>query len=100
MFSLDAIRARLLFRAAKKGADHILDDLLNEGIDVDTKDQDGMTALMWATYNCNLNTVEFLLDKGAAVNVKSESGHTALKLSEESLYPEIVELLKEYGAKK
>jgi ankyrin repeat protein len=98
MFNLDSIRTRLLIKAAKKGANNILDDLLNEGIDVNTKDKDGMTALMWATHYCNLNTVGFLLDKGADVNVRNESGYTALKLSEESLYPEIAELLKEHGA--
>ncbi len=98
MFKLDSIRTRLLFNAAKKGANHILDDLFNKGVNVNIKDKDGMTALMWATHYCNLNTVGFLLDRKADVNVKNKSGYTALKLAEVSLYPEIAELLKEYGA--
>ena len=98
MFNLDSIRTRLFFKAAKKGANHILNDLFNEGVYVDTKDENGMTALMWASHYCNFNTVGFLLDKGADVHVRNESGHTALKLAEESLYPEIAELLKIHGA--
>ena len=98
MFSMDSIRTRQFFKAAKKGTNNILEDLFNEGLDVNTKDKDGMTALMWAAYHCNLNTVGFLLDRKADVNVKNKTGYTALKLAEGSLYPEIAELLKEHGA--
>jgi ankyrin repeat protein len=85
--------------AAKLGKNKVAETVLNEGIDINVKDENGMTPLMWATYYCHLNTVGFLLEREADVNVKNESGHTALKLSEESLYTEIAELLKKYGAK-
>ncbi len=98
MLSMNKVKTQLLIVAAKLGKNKIAESVLNEGIDINIKDENGMTPLMWAAYHCNLNTVGFLLNKGADVNVKNESGYTALKLSEESLYPEIAELLKEHGA--
>jgi ankyrin repeat protein len=43
--------------------------------------------------------VKTLIDKGADVNAKDDAGFTSLDLAKANLYVEMVELLKQYGAK-
>lgn len=52
--------------------------LLEHGVPIDVKDEDGATALMNAATSGNIEVVTLLLDKGADVNAASASGLTAL----------------------
>jgi ankyrin repeat protein len=99
MFFIEEIKTRILMKAARAGKTDMLEALLDEGIDVNTKDNDGMTALMWAAYKCHLTAVEFLLDNDADVNAKNNDGKTAFNLTEGGIYTEIVEALKQAGTK-
>lgn len=47
-------------------------------VDVDAKDNEGMTALMWAIFKGDLTTAELLIDKGADINAKNKDGETIL----------------------
>ena len=98
MFIVNVIKTRELLKAAKKDDVRTLEDLLNTGVNVNIRDKDGMTPLMWAAYYCNFNTVELLLDSGADYSMENDSGVTVLKIVDKGLYPEIGVLLKEYGA--
>ena len=57
-------------------------ELLDAGVDVNTEDEDGLTALMWAirggTWGRRVEIVQLLLDAGANVNAKSDNGITVL----------------------
>lgn len=44
--------------------------LLNRGVDINTRDENGATALMWAAYRRNWPLIEFLLEKGANPKIK------------------------------
>ena len=55
--------------------------LLDDGADVNTKDKNGITALMLASSDGNTDIVELLLAQGADVNAKNTQGKTALELT-------------------
>ena len=84
--------------------------LLDHGADVNaTDDHFGLTALMEAASSGNVAVVQLLLSRGPDVNVRG-SGRTALKCaqrdrpehssrSQQKAYEEILEMLKQAGAK-
>ena len=57
------------------------------------------TALMNAVRSGQGDVVELLIAEGADVNAISKTGQTALKLAADSLRKNVIEVLKEYGAK-
>ncbi len=71
--------------------------LLNWG--VDTKDECGRTALMRAAFSGDTDTVKTLLGGGANVNAIDIADATALTLATAGGRDEIVQLLREAGAK-
>jgi len=71
---------------------------LKAGIDPNTKDNDGWTALMKAAENGHKEVVELLLKNGADVNAKDNDGWTALMKAAKNGHKEIVELLLKNGA--
>ncbi len=60
--------------AAKKGDLPKVKSLLAKGAEVNAKDKDALTALMFASMNGHREIVELLLDKGADVNAKDIEG--------------------------
>src|SRR5688572_21113581 len=67
-----------LFEAAKNGDMVALTGLLKGKTNVNIKDKQGATPLMWAAVEGHLVAVKALLDKGADINAKDEYGATAL----------------------
>jgi hypothetical protein len=72
--------------------------LLDKGADVNAKRSGGRTAWMEASARGYTEFVKLLLDKGADVNAK-DGIWTALNLAQERRHPDIVQLLKNAGAK-
>ena len=78
----DASGKTLLMRAAKEGNEWELKQLLESHANVNLKDSDGWTALMYAVrYSGSLECVEKLLDAGADVTAKNTYGFSALVLA-------------------
>lgn len=78
----DASGKTLLMRAAKEGNEWELKQLLDSNADVNLKDPDGWTALMYAVrYSGSLECVEKLLEAGSDVTVKNNFGFSALVLA-------------------
>ena len=67
-----------LMRAALDGNTERVRELINQGADVNQRDDNGRTALMFAVVNRHSETVKVLLEHGADVNAKSNQGGTAL----------------------
>ncbi|HQH71537.1 MAG TPA: ankyrin repeat domain-containing protein [bacterium] len=72
--------------------------LLDKGIDIDSRDRHGQTALMRAAYLGYRDMVEFLVIQGADLNVTAKYRLSALMLAVIAGYPEIARILARAGA--
>jgi ankyrin repeat protein len=75
--------------------------VLQKAKNINTTDDGGISALMWAVYNehDNPGIVQALLDKGADVNHKAKDGSTALSWALKKGNTKTVALLKQAGAR-
>ena len=67
-----------LMRAALDGDTKSVRELINQGADINQRDDNGRTALMFAVVNRHYKTMKVLLEHGADVNARSNKGGTAL----------------------
>jgi superfamily I DNA/RNA helicase len=72
--------------------------LIIKNADLNLQNDDGVYALMFASYNKNKEMIELLLDNGANPNLQARDGSTTLMDVSESGSAEIVKLLLDYGA--
>ncbi len=73
--------------------------LLDEGADVNAKDNYGRTVLMSAVERNRVEMIKALLERGADVNAKDDMGKTALSRATVGNNDEVIKLLTEAGAK-
>ncbi len=72
---------------------------LKNGADVNVKNKNGATALMWAAkFSQNPKVIEVLIDEGADVNAKDNDGFTALMLASGFQKTDTVKALLKAGA--
>ena len=88
----------LLADAAEKMDRARIRTLLQQRVDVNTPQVDGMTALHWATYQDDRETAALLVSAGANVKAVNRYGVTPLSLACTNGNAEIVELLLKAGA--
>jgi ankyrin repeat protein len=88
-----------LIEASKKGDLAKVQEFINTQAEVNAKDTDGMTALMWASGNGHDEVAKALIAAGADVNAKTKNGVTALMVASKKGHVEIVKLLRAAGAK-
>ncbi|WP_042348196.1 ankyrin repeat domain-containing protein [Bacillus massiliigorillae] len=72
--------------------------LIQEGVNVNGKDEGGYTPLHWAAQSGNVDVVELLLSFGADVNAKDEEGFSPLSYANSQRNAQIVDCLLQYGA--
>ena len=73
--------------------------LIDAGADVNMKDKDGQTALMFAARVGCLTRLSLLLDTGASVNEVDKNSKTAIMVATEEGHAECVKRLVEEGAR-
>lgn len=91
-------RTRNLFEAAKKHPCSAVKVIIEEGADINAKDSDGSTALMWAAWRNELDAAKLLIQSGADVNAKDSKAVTALMYASEKNSHHVAKLLIEKGA--
>lgn len=95
---LKEINYRELTEAAHKGDIKSIESLLDQGANINGKDEYGDTALIKASRNGRTETVRFILDKGADVNLADKNFATPLIHAACSGWTDIVEILSNSGA--
>jgi ankyrin repeat protein len=65
-------------RAALDGDTERVKDLIHQGAEINQRDDNGRTALMFAVNNMHYETMKVLLEYGADVQARSNEGGTAL----------------------
>lgn len=73
--------------------------LLDSGVDVNSEDSYGVTALIEAAWTSQSEVLQLLLDSGANINAMSASGATALMCASWKGNPEMVKILLNSGAR-
>jgi len=89
---------RDLLNAAALGKKEEVEICLNNEIDINSKNEEGHTALMLAASMGRNDTVDFLIDSGADLNLASNNGWTALLWAASRGHLMVVKKLVESGA--
>ncbi len=87
-----------LHAAALNGNIQAVREFISKGYKPDTEDQDGRTALMYASYNGYTELVVELIKLGADVNRRDKYGRTSLLFASSGPYPETVKVLLDNSA--
>jgi uncharacterized protein len=82
----------------RRGDADIVRDLLSRGIDPNTRDRHGQTALMLAAQAGHLRLVQLLIDHGCHLNVTAKFGLSAVMLAVIAGHKEIARALAHAGA--
>src|SRR6476659_5426275 len=90
---------RELWRAAESGDVNELAEILSRGVNVNARNEHGMTALMRAAREGRAAVVRVLLEHGADPNIARNDKFTALALAAFFGHTEAVRTLIEHGAK-
>ena len=73
--------------------------LLDSGVDVNAKREDGFTALLLAAFFGRIEIVELLLERGADIHAKTRFGTSALVWATARGFPKIVNVLQKAKAR-
>ncbi len=84
--------------ATKAGDLNRVCELLDAGVDVNSLDEHGQTALMNAAHRGDIELTQLLIQRGADLNHTAKYRLTALMLAVINNHPEIVGLLVDAGA--
>jgi hypothetical protein len=90
--------AAAMFNAVLKGRIVIVQTLLKQGVDVNTRTVSGKTLLMAAAYKGYPDILQLLIEHGAETGARDARGDTALKMAERGGFTRAAEVLKAAGA--
>ena len=88
--------ATLLHIAASNGFNVVVDKLINKGVNVEVRDEDGWTALHAAVYWAQESTIAKLLLGDASFNAETNTGEDVLALAPDNLKERIETMFTNY----
>ena len=88
----------IIFYQAAQGHIGQLNSLIDDGVKIDFRDDEGRTALMHAAEFGRLEAVKLLLKRGAKANLRDNDGVTALMRASNNGHLGVARLLVEKGA--
>lgn len=91
-YNSNQIPKETIYLAASEGGDK-LRLVLSEGLNINSIDKEGNTALMTAAAGNRTDLVNLLVNNGACVNIQNESGKTALIIAAEKGFTEVACIL-------
>lgn len=91
--------SKLLHLSAAAEKVETIGALLNKGVDINSRANDGMTPLMVAASQSSVEIVKFLVDRCANINATTTDGRTALSMAIKAKREASAELLRKAGAK-
>lgn len=89
----------LLVIAANQGDIDTVRSVLERGVDIDSRIETGVTALMATAATGHVDILRLLLDSGADVNLTDDRGVTAISAALDTDQTAAIELLREHGAR-
>lgn len=96
-YTIDEL-SRFMYLAVSKGQDEEVLRLIQEGADINARDQEGRTFLMWASMGGHEKIARILIDAGADIHASDMNGVTALMQASARGYDAIVQMLIQAGA--
>jgi ankyrin repeat protein len=87
-----------LISSARGGDVKEVERLIRSGVDLDSGDNRGRTALMWASYENRVEVVKLLIEAGADLDIRDNVGFTTLIWASFYNRIEVVKLLISAGA--
>lgn len=84
---------KALYLALLAGDKDTAQSLIEQGTDINSKDENGQTLLLFACSRGHRNATEFLIANGADVNAKDKNRQTTLHSAAKEGYEDVVELL-------
>ena len=88
-----------LFHFAEEGKTEEIVRLIQEGINIHSKNENGDNALLIAAHRGHVDTVRLLLDSGAYLHSTNNSGFTPLITAAMQCHTEVVRVILEYSKK-
>ena len=85
-------------KSSKNGHTEVVKLLHDYGAQVDLQDNDGWSALMFASDNGHTEVIKLLHEHGAQVDLQNNGGWSALMTASLNGHTEVVKLLNDYGA--
>jgi ankyrin repeat protein len=92
------VLAENLFDAAKAGSLEKVTQLIEEGANVNIRNDSGVTPLHIAAYRGDKDIADFLILKGADINSQTDAGDTPLMWAVKREKSDLVELIVQKGA--
>lgn len=86
-----------LVEAAARGKTGRIDELLAQGLDVNTTGKDGITPLIWALIKDNKTGFRHLMVKGAKPNLQVIQGESALSFAAINSDPDFLRIVLKHG---
>jgi len=91
---IDAVSSKVLHAAARDGNIRTCEYLIEYGIDVNGKSDEGFTPLHHAAVKDLPEVCKFLREVGADLTAQTDKGYTPIDLAKQRMYKSVIEVLK------